>query len=611
MNVEMELKMKKAIGPAVVVVALFLLSGCSSLGVPKDFIPDSKVVYLREKIEYGPIRYPPMTVDPYSFAPDTAPIDVEHPGFLQASSFDLFLRADFKADSRLFREIEGHVLNIRDSKLFTEMRAGLDAAVITAPPALPPTHGEKVKDYSNAVQYDYPDAQGASITIFSSGDYEIDFPDSSSFKYFRDGSYLRADASGAELFGFGAKDSMATLRIGDTTYTAGPGYRSASDARGKIEYLASPDPQYQFTPSGSKPGRTYVFFVDGSGNFIEYSCKTEAGLRFDYFADKGGVLVTSGAQAIGIDPDCNKRHMVFDVEKRKTTALLSEYLPEGIRLTSLQGPGLAHAEVTPAWPEGYKSKVIGPFTFLYTAKDEALLSKLDGKHLTEIEAGDRRLSGLGGTPGRTIIIPPDLTSYCRLQATKAGSTLNWWPSGFETEDHIVMWPLSVPRYAASPGQDYFYNQELYEIIAHEYTHLLVGENAGILSPVPVWLNEGLAVFVESRTSPEVKAYWDEAFSVFMAQKRLLNWDEVTVKGTGEFKVAEARVDYAQSYALVEALIEKFGAAKVDEYIRSFRSSPEDLGTIDLQSLYRKNFRSVFGITLDQALGLLQAKSPGA
>jgi hypothetical protein len=210
--------------------------------------------------------------------------------------------------------------------------------------------------------------------------------------------------------------------------------------------------------------------------------------------------------------------------------------------------------------------------------------------------------------GRTIVIPPDLTSYCRLHASEPRSVLNWYPSGFETRDYIVMWPISVPRYDSPAGQDYFFEQEFYEIIAHEYLHLMIGENAGLLSPVPVWLNEGFAVYVESQISPETKAYWDLTFAVSRDQHRLLDWDHVTIHGTGDFEIAQARVHYAQSYALVSALVAKFGAAKVGEYVKAFRVKPEEAGKVDLKAVYRDKFKSVFGIGFEQALELLRPSS---
>jgi len=316
------------------------------------------------------------------------------------------------------------------------------------------------------------------------------------------------------------------------------------------------------------------------------------------------LLVSSGAQAIVIGSDYMKQHDVLDIKARKTTNVLSAFLPEGIRFANLYGTKLAYSEINPAWPEQYKSKSEGPFTILYTDKDAGLLAKLDSGRLTEIETTVRKLSGLDVTRHRVLIFPPDLESYCRLSASAPKTTLNWYPSGFQTKDYIVMWPLSVPRYSTPDGQEYFFHQELYEILAHEYVHLAVGENAGILCPVPVWLNEGFAVYVESRISPETKTYWDITFFVAKSRKQLLSWDDAALRSTGSFDIAQARTHYAQSYALVKTLIDRFGVQKIVEYIKSFRVPVEDLEAVDLKTSYKANFEKVFGISFDEGLRLL-------
>jgi hypothetical protein len=584
------------------------LFGCASFSTPKNYIPDDKVVFLREKLEFGPIKYDPLTVDPYNFAPDAGALQIEKPAFLQIPGLENILKADFAADSRLYREIKGHLLYVASLQAFKDMGARLDTEVIRAVPPLPPDHGDKVKDYSNGAQYAYPGSPDALITILNSGEYFIDFSDKSAFKYFPDGSYTRLDASGKEVSSLNKQDSSIVMRDNDATFTVKGDFKRMSLPQCIVEYSANPEPQYHFSFPDDQEKKIYTFFVNPAKEFFEYSVSSSSGIRFDYLLENDTVLITSGSRAIVIDSRFEKQLSTYDTKLNKATNVHSIYLPEGIAMESLAGPDLSYADINPAWPEKYLFKSRGPFTVLYTAKDEGLLSKLDPKRLTLIDESDRRLSGFGVTRGRTILIPPDLASYCKLQARKPGSTLNWYPSGFETNDHIVMWPISVPRYNSPEGQDYFFNQEFYEILAHEYLHLMIGENAGLLSPVPVWLNEGFAVYIESQFSSECRAYWDATFEVSRDHGRLLDWDQVTIHGTGDFEVTKARIEYAQSYALVSALIERFGPVKVAEYVKSFRVSPEESMKVDLINEYRVKFQKIFGITFQQALDLLKRPS---
>lgn len=182
--------------------------------------------------------------------------------------------------------------------------------------------------------------------------------------------------------------------------------------------------------------------------------------------------------------------------------------------------------------------------------------------------------------------------------------MSWYPSGFETLDYITMWPISVPRYDASAGQDYFFNQEMYEILAHEYTHILVGENAGILGRAPVWLNEGLAVYVECQLFPEAQKYWETTFAVSRDRRRLLPWNDVTVRSTGEYPIDLARVHYAQSYAMVSRMIGAYGSAKVASYVKSFRVPGKDAAKVDLVGVYKDKYKKVFGVDWDDGKTLL-------
>jgi hypothetical protein len=585
-------------------LALVLVAGCASIAPPKGYIPDEKVVFLREKLEFGPIAYEPAKADPYEFAPDASKVDAERPAFVKLDRLDALLAPGFAADSRLHREVEAHLAYVAALPAFVRLRAALDGAKISAPAPFPPERGDKAKDYSNGAQYAYPGAEGAFITILDGGQYFIEFRDKSRFDFLGPGNYAMKDPSGRPLFALNGADGSATVTEDGVTFSSSGDFRRAVSPLGTAEYSPTPEPQYHYAFPGAPSGQMYTFFVDSGGKIIEHSLTNAAGLRFDFFAEDRGILVSKGDRAIAVDSKYRKQYMAFDPKANRATDLISAFLPEGLRLVNLDGKGLSYAEMAPAWPERYASKTIGPFRVLYVPKDERLLARLDARRLAEVEAADRRITGLTAQAGRSIVIPPDLESYRKLHADKPGSLLRWYPSGFEGDDYIVMWPISVPRYDAPAGQDYFFGQEFYDILSHEYVHLMVGENAGLWSEVPVWLNEGLAVFAESQYSPECKAYWDITFAVARDRGQLLEWDQVAKRGTGDFPAAKARVHYAQSYALVSALVAKYGMAKIGDYVRSFKAKVGDAGKTDLVDAYRANFRQVFGASFGESAKLL-------
>lgn len=591
----------------VALIVLALTVSCTSFPIPKNYVPDTKVVFLTQNTDFRPIAYPAVAADPYVFVPSLAPVDATKPAFLQ-TPWEKFLVADFQADSRLYREVEAYFGALLTLPAFQQLRAQLDSAVIQAPPPPAPDQGEKLKDYTNGALFTYPGAPGAQITVLAGGYYEIVYADKSRFRFQADGSYEQTDPAGVVTGASYPQQSQIVATVDGVTYTSAPGFKGLKGPRGSLNYSDGAEPQYHFNPP-TVPSQQDVYFLDAQRQVKAVALDLSNGVRFDYFPKKTeeqgvGVLITRGDQAVFIDPQFEKSHLTFDAKTHRTTTVLSVFLPEGIRLTNFVGTGPAYGEVKAAWPEAYRVKAMGPFDVLYTPKDEALVAKLRADRLTAIEASDRKLTGLAANGRRTLVIPPDLASYRKLFVSRPGEVLNWYPSGFETRDIIVMWPISVPRYDAPAGQDYFFTKEFYEILVHEYVHVLIGENSGLASPVPMWLNEGLAVAIESGFTPEVKDYWDTTFVVSRGLKRLLDWDLVTTTGTGELPLPKARVHYAQSYALVSALLQKFGPGKVAQYIRSFRVNPADAAKVNLKVTYKTNFKAVFGVEFDQAVKLL-------
>lgn len=577
--------------------ALLAATSCVTYRIPKDYVPDGKVVFLMQNTGFDPIRYPALPADPYSFEPSASTIDAQNPKFLRLARFDGLLDPDYRADTLLAREAEAHFRYMLDLPLFLRLKSRLDSLRIAPPDPLPLEKGEKIQDFVNGAEYAYPPAEGAKISMLDSGIAVIRFPDGSTFQSQPDGLYFWNDAAGKTVQEYDPASGLILAKLGDAAVSAKGSFRSYADPEGKLEYNSSGDPQYTLfaTEPGSPP---YTYFTDPERNVISCSVKNAAGIRFDYFPAERHLLVVQGDQAVSIDSSFAKTHSRFDAKTHRTADIRSVYLPQGIRLKDLDSGSIQSSDLKPAWPESYRLRRIGPFDVWYAEKDAALLEKISAARLSEIEARARELSGLGGAARRTIVVPPDLDAYRKLHARGAGDAMNWYPSGFESLDYITLWPVSVPRYAAPAGQEYFYAQEIYEIIVHEYAHLLVGENAGLLSPVPVWLNEGLAVYVEGRCFPDAQAYWETTFAVSLGTGRLLPWDDAALKSTGEYPIEEARVEYAQSYALVSRLIEAYGAAKVADYVRSFSVKPADAESVDLAAEYKENYRKVFGVDWD-------------
>ncbi|HEQ71683.1 MAG TPA: hypothetical protein ENN69_04265 [Spirochaetia bacterium] len=312
------------------------------------------------------------------------------------------------------------------------------------------------------------------------------------------------------------------------------------------------------------------------------------------------MVVVQDREGVVITDEYVKSHHYFNPQTRKAEDLYSYYFPEGIRITDINKP-LTYSYVNPNWPEQYAERQIGPFRILYAVKDEAWLDRLDARKLAETSTAVRKTAGINFKDNRVIILPPDLESYRKLHAQKKDELLYWYPSGFQTKDMIVMWPPSVPRYEGDAGAEYFWENEFYEIVTHELTHLAVGEVTGVFSPVPVWLNEGLAVYVESRYAAEVKIYWDTVYDVCAGGRKLLSWEDAARYSTSSFPSDKARTHYAQSYKMVEYLISAYGNAKLLRYIVSFKLPAENTDPVDIGTSFTDNFLKIYGITWEENL----------
>ena len=114
--------------------------------------------------------------------------------------------------------------------------------------------------------------------------------------------------------------------------------------------------------------------------------------------------------------------------------------------------------------------------------------------------------------------------------------------------------------------------------AHELTHALVGQlTFSCLSDMPTWLLEGLAMYGEGGLDQASQAQFDAA----LADDALL--PVRSLSGGFSEESDKANVSYAQSYSLVQFLIEQYGQAKMLDFLRTLR----DGATVDeaLQQTY--------------------------
>jgi hypothetical protein len=584
----------------IVINYFLIICFCSCITLaPKEYVPDDKIVYLNQPFYLTAIKYPPEKAIPYTW-PINVEIDNKNPSILSFKDFDKLLVPDLYYDAKIYNETKKHLLLMIDDPIYLELKSIIKSYTIQPLEQRKIITGEKVKDFTNAIEYVYPEISGAFITVYNDKSIKITFPNGNNYFYFpRDNQYFEKDVNGNELYAvFPDKNSFRIFKDGKK-YNKFQSTIVIETSIGKIKKADTPENQFEYTPINKD--YSYIFFIENFDNekLISIALALSNSLRFDYiFKDDAVLIVKNENEAVTIAKNYEKYYSYFNAKTRKAEDLYSYYFPEGIRISDINKT-ITYSLVKPNWPENYLEKNTGSFILLYTHKDEEYLPKIDLKKLEEISNLARRTTGIRFSSNRPLILPPDLESYRRLYTGTREITINWYPSGFETKDIIVMWPPSVNRYEKEEGSKYFWEKEFYIILIHELTHSAVGEITGVFSQVPVWLNEGLAVYVESQWSDESKKYWNIVFDVSHSSGKLLNWDEVTINSTSYYPISLARIQYAQSYKMVSFLINKYGTQKLINYIGSFKTDIAQNEKFDLKKTYLENFTKIFGISWEE------------
>ena len=112
-------------------------------------------------------------------------------------------------------------------------------------------------------------------------------------------------------------------------------------------------------------------------------------------------------------------------------------------------------------------------------------------------------------------------------------------------------------------------------IAHELTHLVIHQMT--LNPyggLPTWLDEGLAMYAEGALEPVYTAYLDRA----IAENSLISVRSLSSPFSAYAE--ESRLSYAQSYSLVEFLINNYGQSKMLELLYIFKQGSSYDGALD-------------------------------
>jgi len=120
-------------------------------------------------------------------------------------------------------------------------------------------------------------------------------------------------------------------------------------------------------------------------------------------------------------------------------------------------------------------------------------------------------------------------------------------------------------------------------LVHELTHLVVHEST--FSPygqLPLWLDEGLATYNEGELDPELRSYLEKAIS----EDELISVRSLCSPFSAYYD--KASLSYAQSYSLVEYLLDDYGQGRMLDLLALFKQG----------STYDEALTEVYGFDMD-------------
>jgi len=220
--------------------------------------------------------------------------------------------------------------------------------------------------------------------------------------------------------------------------------------------------------------------------------------------------------------------MHFDDERYHWQSLTSGWIVEKSQVSQDDG-----AELTIFWYEG----------------DESFAQEL----MNACEGGLARLSeGIGTYPGR----PIKIYVYASVEGLQGAMIFpqEWTGGAAFTEFSIIA--ISIPLSRIEWGK---------RALVHELTHLVVHQ--ATFSPyaeLPTWLDEGLAMYNEGELDPNLRPFLQRA----IFEDKLISVRSLCSPFSAEPE--KAYLSYAQSYSLVEYLLDNYGQDKMLNLLTLFK-----------------------------------------
>jgi hypothetical protein len=191
-----------------------------------------------------------------------------------------------------------------------------------------------------------------------------------------------------------------------------------------------------------------------------------------------------------------------------------------------------------------------------------------------MDAAQQALVKLAGNTGATPSQPVSLYIYASSQDLQGALIYpNEWTGG------VAFVQYSVIAIGIGPGEIDWGK----ETVTHELTHIVIFQvTNNPYNGLPVWLNEGLAMYNQGALSTQFSGPLNSA----AGSNTLISVRSISSPFSAYS--AKANLSYAESFSLVDYLLAQYGAAKMSALLDAYRQG----------NTYDGAFTSVYGFDLD-------------
>lgn len=130
------------------------------------------------------------------------------------------------------------------------------------------------------------------------------------------------------------------------------------------------------------------------------------------------------------------------------------------------------------------------------------------------------------------------------------------------------WSQGVANYTKKEISSYAWSEGFLDaLLPHEMTHLIFRDYVGFKGEVPLWLDEGVAQWMEPRKREAVK----RVIKQLSDQGKLLSLNQMMTLDIRQSNDSElVRIYYIQAVSLVSFLVTKYSAARFTNFCRQLR-----------------------------------------